>query len=84
MEQENKDKLKKAGKMVGKTALGLGKAWFHVSKAMAEDAIGVSIGSPRRERERAANLEINEAANAFSEMKNQNQSISSKDIPDIK
>lgn len=86
MKDEDKEKLKSAGKIVGKTAKGALKAWFHVSKAMAEDAMGVTFGGSHEQRQVynvRAHEEMKKAGRAFEETNKSSYTPSASDIPDI-
>lgn len=57
--------------MAGKAALGIGKAWFHISKGMAEDALGITFGTDRRVGSINARDEYEKAYDAVKEMKDE-------------
>ena len=83
MKDENKNRLKKAGKV----ASGLGKAYVHASLGLAKAAADIALGTHTRTGENIKNRQFSKAADALRNIgqdTTSEPSTKASDIPDLK
>lgn len=82
MKDENKNRLKKAGKI----ASGLGKAYVHASLGLAKAAADIALGTHTRTGENIKNRQFTKAVDAIKNIGQDTSEPTSKasDIPDLK
>lgn len=82
MKEENKNRLKKAGKV----ASGLGKAYVHASLGLAKAAADIALGTHTRTGENINNRQFSKAVDALRNIGQDTPEPSTKasDIPDLK
>ncbi len=82
MKDENKNRLKKAGKV----ASGLGKAYVHASPGLAKAAADIALGTHTRTGENIKNRQFTKAVDAIRNIGQDTSEPSAKarDIPDLK